>query len=375
MNNYKNKTAKTIYLFLAICLYTNSVAQEKVYYVGHSLVNLNMPYMTRQIATIAGVSNTYRHHINIGTALKRNWEDTGFNMNDIWDPSIGANVEYGSNHLQELQNPYQHIVLTEAVNLLENNRDTTVKYATNFYNYAQINNPTIKQYLFATWEHSNNNWTNWRSDLANLQTQWEDIANQTAITTGKTTYIVPGNLALMALYDTLQQHPIADKITISQFFTDDIHLTSEGNYFIACLMSAVVYHIDPRDQESIKAGPYTNDTVVISPVLRLKLQTIAWQTACAYNRTGYNCATAAIQENKPSIQPLILQGAQVYTDSNVPNNTILNVYTIDGKCWDSQKINNNNCEIKKLPSGIYLYTLLHPTTHTILKTGKWIVTE
>jgi hypothetical protein len=177
-------------LMLIIAL--NSQAQ-KVYYVGHSLLNLDMPFMTNQMALDKNITAaTYRHHINIGTALKENWIDTAFNSNLIWTPSIGNDIEYGTNHLRELNNTYQSIVITEAVPLLDNTRDTTIKYADTFFNFARIANPSIKKFMYATWEHPDNDWVGWRNKLNTLKPVWEDIADQTAarLGVGQQVYIV-----------------------------------------------------------------------------------------------------------------------------------------------------------------------------------------
>ena len=53
-------------------IHSTALCQIKNYYVGHSLVNLNIPYQVKDISLQEGVSNMYRHHINIGTPLQQN---------------------------------------------------------------------------------------------------------------------------------------------------------------------------------------------------------------------------------------------------------------------------------------------------------------
>lgn len=290
--------------FLALLLCFATWAQDQVYYVGHSLVGLDMPFQSRFLAKQKGINNNYRNHINIGTALKENWQDTLFNLNDVWDFDLLINFEHGSNHLNDLPTiAFKQIVITESVPLMGNNRDTSVKYASKFFDLAHSGNPTIKSYLYATWEHADAGWVAWRSSLATLQKEWEDIADKSAASIGDTVFIVPGNLAMMALYDSLQKGPIGDKTNISQFFNDDIHLTFEGNYYMACLVNACVFHIDPRGTGLIGAGPYSSDTVVRNNALRATLQELAWATACSYARSSLKCSSpTSIKESKADIK-------------------------------------------------------------------------
>ena len=234
----------TLYALLLISSYT--FAQEKVYYVGHSLVNLDIPYMVQQIVNNAGNSNDYRHHINIGTGLKANWMDTAYNGNEIWNPELMINIEYGSNHLTELLNPNDHIVITEAVPMVVSNRDTSIKYGANFYNLVRTNSPVCKKYLYATWEGDAHHLTTWKPLVQSLIAEWEVIADGLAAAFGgDSVYIVPGNIALLSLADSIAGGGFGSISSLSGFFNPDgIHLNDDGNYFIACVMAAVVYHVN-----------------------------------------------------------------------------------------------------------------------------------
>ncbi|MFA6150637.1 MAG: T9SS type A sorting domain-containing protein [Chitinophagaceae bacterium] len=316
---------KLSFSLLALLLCFSAWAQDQVYYVGHSLVGLDMPFQVRFLAKQKGINNNYRNHINIGTALKENWQDTLFNLNDVWDYDLLINFEHGSNHLADLPTiSFKQIIITESVPLMGHHRDTSVKYASKFFELAHTGNPAIQSYLYATWEHADAGWATWRSSLTTLQKEWEDIADKSATRIGDTVFVVPGNLAMMALYDSLQKGPIGDKTAISQFFNDDIHLTFEGNYYMACLVNACVFHIDPRGTGLIGAGPYSSDTVVRNSALRAALQVLAWQTACKYPRSSLKCSTAAsIKESKAELNfvyPNPAAGGRftILSDENVP---------------------------------------------------------
>jgi hypothetical protein len=337
-------------LLLMLCAISLNNQAQKTYYVGHSLVNLNMPFMTNLMALDKNLTTaTYRHHINIGTSLKGNWIDTGFNSNLIWTPAIGNDIEYGTNHLSELTNSYQNIVVTEAVPLIENVLDTSIKYAFNFFSLAQNNNPNIKKFIYATWEHPDASWASWRDTLDRLIPRWEVIADgvENRLGAGERVFIVPANIAMARLYDTLQVHSIGTLSNFDDLFvgSNNIHLNYKGNYFIACVMLATVYLQNPLGLGELQAGPYTSTIEVSDPILRLKMQQIAWETVCSYTRSGASCSpTSVLPESvmeKPSViyrdgklkiggvnkfeqvSVFDLMGKLVYQSNNVENQVTL----------------------------------------------------
>lgn len=387
-NNPQNKTEFKIFLlfsfyklvkhlimkffYLSICLIYVGVAPvfaQKTYYVGHSLINLNVPYMTNLFAKSKGINNAnYKHHINIGTALRENWLDTNFNGNLIWDSDLGMDVEHGSNHFVELQNPYQHIVITEAVPLLEQNRDTTVKYATNFFNYARNYKPTIKKYLYTSWEPVvNNDWNSWRQSLTNLQSHWENIATETQnnLGTGNQVFIIPANIALRMLYDTLQLHNIGTLSNISQLFSDNIHFNAIGNYFISCVMLSAVYQQNPLGLGIVQAGPYTSEEQITDAVLRQKLQQIAWSAVCNYPRAGLNCALSGTTNISENTKPIVYYANNILTIQNINDFKQFEIFDINGK---SLYIGNANVTNISLPKHQILNVRLTRQNNTFTNT-------
>lgn len=357
---------KRIALFLfAGIIHSIALSQIKNYYVGHSLVNLNMPYQVKDISLQEGVANMYRHHINIGTALQQNWTDTTFNINAIWDPDLGYDVEHGTNHLVELLNPYDNILLTEAVPLLNYDRDTTVKYASNFVELALGANPNIQPYIYATWEGDAANGASWRNNLEMLVPEWESIADEVAFETGvEDVFIIPGNLAMIALYDSLENGPIGSFTSITDFFeSDGIHLTFNGNFFIACLTSAILNEINPIGNDAVEAGPYTDDFVVLDDVARMKLQEIAIAVACEYAaRTGYTSACNSplnIEKKTTELSITIFPnpGFDLFTISTDTTIKSVEVYDNTGKKINAIVHNHLIIDLSDCASGSYLVSI------------------
>lgn len=266
-----------------------SFSINKVYYVGHSLINFNIPYQVNSIANTASVTNDYRHHINNGASLQQNWTDTGFISTPIWNASLGRNVQFGTNHLTELTNSYDALVLTEAIPLENYSVATTVEYAKNFIDKAKEGNPNIQPFIYATWEHGAGT-ASWRTSLNTLESKWQEIADNLTTQTGTQVYLIPGNLAMKKLYDELASSSIGGYNSINDFFQpDNVHLKPEGNYYIACVMSAILYGVDVEGQGTIKGGPFGDHVDVITDATaRLRIQQLAKEVACEYLQSiGY----------------------------------------------------------------------------------------
>lgn len=286
----------TINLIIFILASISMKAQYGVYYVGHSLINLNTPFMVKELRLAAGQTSVYRNHINIGASLKLQWADpTYFNSNPIWDPILGMDVEHGTDFTLSYapgSTPTLHRnIITESVPILDNPIDTTVKYGKLFHNLAKGHNSTIKNYMMSTWEHvgtGSGAWATWRASITSLQSNWEQrVDGINTPSSSNNMLIVPAGLALGALYDTLQLHAIGPLTHISQLFNDDIHMNNDGNYFIACVMYATIYLQSPQGLPAVQAGPYTSDYAITNATVRAKLQEIAWKVVQSYPRTGY----------------------------------------------------------------------------------------
>lgn len=355
------KTKKLFLLYFAI-LFLNLNAQDKAYYVGHSLVNEHLPHMAKQIAQQKSVNAYYRHHINTGACLKLNWEDTLYAVGSLWNPDLGADEIHGTNHLRELTNSYNSIAVTECIDqdFAVNNLDSSAKYAANFINLAKSANPNIRKYVYATWGYANSGWPAWRTQVENNKDEWETLADKVnTLTGGGNTYIVPGNYAILALYDSVQAGVVPGITNINQLFSDLIHLNNNGNYYMACVMAATVYRVNPQGTGKILANIYSGDSGVTDVGLRAKLQQIAFNTVCGYARSGIgNCATVGIEDdiNMENVtiypNPVTGNGIQVITEYSSP----LQIFDLQGKSiYKTQlALGENTIDLSMLSNGIYI---------------------
>lgn len=355
------KKFKSLFTIALIVTSIALTAQDKVYYVGHSLVNEHLPHMVMQIASQKGVNAFYRHHINIGACLQLNWTDTLYAEGTLWNPTLMANEVHGTNHLTELTNSYNSIVVTECIDedFAVNNLDSSAKYAANFINLAKTANPNIRKYVYATWTYANSGWSAWRTQVENNKDEWETLADKVnALTGGGNTYIVPGNYAILALYDSVQAGVVPGITQIDQLFGDLIHLNNNGNYFMACVMAATVHRMDPRGASKILAQIYLGDSAIADPSLRAKLQEIAYNTVCSYARSGVNCSGNVgvekdIYHDTYTLFPNPTSSNSIFIKAN--SNEAFEIYNVSGGTLISGVIQQDKQEvdISNWSAGVY----------------------
>jgi hypothetical protein len=262
----------------------------KLFWVGHSLMNTDVPWIVKGIAHSAGLDSMYRQQLNIGAALRANWEQpTKFNNVPVWNDQLGRDEDWGANPQIELPSgKYDALLLTEAIPV--DKQIDSALYAGNYVDLALRGKKDTALYLYETWDFVvSNNWTAWRARIDQWRPVWEKIADDVmAKRPGTTMHIVPGGQAMAALYDTIKSKGSVGSLTdIKQVFEDDIHLNPTGNYFIALVSYATVFRRDPSGTGAVSAGPFKKDTVVVSDqATRSALQALAWQVARGYARSG-----------------------------------------------------------------------------------------
>ena len=290
-------TALKFSLILFFVCHYHFSQNHSTYFVGHSLIGNTMPDMLDHLATTNQINYTSKRQIINGAPLKYNWEN----------PSSG---EMGNYTTDLPTGNYNTLILTEAIPL--DNHITwsnTYVMANNFYTYfnTYVNNGT--SYIYETW-HCINSGTDidcaydegdavsWRDRLDADLSKWEAIAaainnqNPEANTT-----LIPAGQAMALLYDEIALNNVSGISSISDFFTDDIHLNDMGNYYIACVMYTVLFNENPvgltRDISNIYGVPYQTPNAVLAN----QLQLLALKSVCNYqNNTTGICQSLSIAE-------------------------------------------------------------------------------
>lgn len=347
-------------MLLLLISFEKSFAQEaeKTFYIGHSLINLNVPAMTHSLSLDEGITNDdYKYQIGNGANL---WYQ--------WDTTLGN--EQGTPYQDALPTgTYDNLIITEAVPLKGHIEwSYTYIYANNFFEFAYDYNADTKMYIYETWHCINSGkpegcafdpdeHLDWRQRLDDDLDLWEGIAdNVLAENPGFDVNLIPGGQGMAKLYDAIQAGSIPGKTEISQFYSDDIHLTNEGNYYISCIMFACIYETTPVGLTNQLKDEWGSLYPAIEPVLALRLQELAWETVCGYERSGVECSSSNYNRNVYHSDYWFDYPNQQLIFNNKYSNP-LKLMNISGQIvqviYPSKA---NNYPVNKLPDGLYFLT-------------------
>jgi hypothetical protein len=246
---------------------------ENVFWIGHSLINHNMPRMVAELAAAhPDIEHTYQVQIINGAPLKYQWEN-----------SEKAEGEDARKVLPE--GKVDVLVLTEAVPL-QNHLDWSGShdFAARFAGLAREANPDTRIYLFETW-HCVNSGTDkgcaydknddipWRDRLDQDREKWAGIAQAA----GDDVNVIPGGPALARLHDEIESGNVPGLESIRDVFADDIHMNDIGTYFMACVNFGVIYGKSPEglphELKNQWGKAYQAPTLELAQVL----QKLAWE--------------------------------------------------------------------------------------------------
>lgn len=241
------KTYLTV-LLLFVVFFLN--AQERPFYIGHSLVNANMPKMVNDLAIDANLITNYGYQVINGSPLTYNFDNASSAQ------GIPYSTAFPSGN-------FNNLIITEAVPLQNHLTwsDTHGK-ANDFYNYAQNNNNNIpvKFFIYETWHCTNSGLTGGcdYDNSANSNTLWHprllaDLPLWTGIVdyvrnqnpTDTDIWMVPAGQALYNLTTQINNGNLTGITSFTDLFVDNIHLNNKGNYFIACVMYATIFKQSP----------------------------------------------------------------------------------------------------------------------------------
>lgn len=310
----------------------------QTYFLGHSLVNLNMPAMFHSLALDAGYSgNDYDYQIGIGANL---WAQ--------WAPPYG---EQGILYYTALPGgTYDNFVFTEAVPLKPHlTYSYTHAYADSLFDMAYAGNNAIRTYFYETWHCIASGDTgcgpwdpedhiDWRLRLSQDLDDWESVVDSLeAWNPSGSFYIVPGGQGMARLYDAIGAGNVPGVSNISHFYSDEIHLTNEGNYYIACIMFATLYGQSPVGLTNATYDEWGGAFTVIPTALATRLQELAWETVCNYPRSGVQC-NVGITHAGEKLELRYLPGQGIVLPESMSGHYRL--YDISGRMIAQQEFTN-----------------------------------
>ncbi|MBZ4395863.1 MULTISPECIES: hypothetical protein [unclassified Myxococcus] len=282
------------------------ITSARVFFSGHSLLDNPMPDHFADIAASKGKDSKWNQQNVIGSPIRvRTWG------NGSWEGyRSGKNREgSGMDVVQELLSPrtlgtgekYDTLLITERHDLLGTIEwENTIGYLRHFHDRLIAGNPRAVTYFYHTWlDIDKANPSRWIAYEKNAQVAWECVSSKVNLTLqaeGRADRVraLPGGAALVDLVERV----IAGEVpgitgTTSQrlnvLFSDNVHLTNLGAYFMAAVHHASVFRSSPEGA----AGPAGANAATVQA-----LQRIAWNFVSAYyaqpsagERTMADCRT------------------------------------------------------------------------------------
>lgn len=264
----------------------------RVFHLGHSLVNRDMPVMLEQLA-IAG--HDHRSQLGWGATLQSHWEP------DI--PVNGFEQENAHPRYQDARDAvksgsFDALVVTEMVEI----RDAikyfdSAEYVRRWAREARAARPDARVYLYETW-HKLDDPEGWLERLdRDLARYWEGELLSKALAhgdTGGAVHVIPAGQVMAQLVRRIEQDGGAPGLASREDLfarnpngsLDTIHVNDLGNYLVALTHYAVLYHRSPEGLPyRLKRADGSAAVSLSEPAARL-MQAVVWEVVTRYPKTG-----------------------------------------------------------------------------------------
>lgn len=314
-----------------------------VFYTGHSLLNNPVADNVELLASSTGRRSNWNQQIVLGSPIRfrtRGWwnEDPAFNGYNL---GTNRNGRESMDVIQELRSGatiggerYQALVITERHDLVPTLIwEDTVRNTRHFHERLIEGNPQASSYLYHSWlgvRDMGNPWPWIEYERAAART-WQCVASRinTSLARegrGDRVHYLPAGLALA----DLAQQALSGWVdgistgnaysTMRQLFTDDVHLTPLGSYYMSLVTYAMLHRNSP-------VGAWAPAEVTAAQAR--SLQSHAWNAMNAY----------AVQA--PSESPASC-AAYMRDDFCVRNSNYLGIPQATSTCLSTFASNGNN---------------------------------
>lgn len=256
----------------------------RVFHIGHSLVNRDMPAM---LAQLAGDGHSYESQLGWGATLQSHWGDAPVNGFD----TENAHPRYRDAREAVASGDYDVLILTEMVEIRDALRHfDSAAYLARFAAEGWSSNPAKRVYLYETW-HPLNDPEGWLDRLdADLARYWEAGLLRPALRdlpADRRIHLIPAGQAIAALVREVEaQGGVGNLRDRRDLFADDIHLNDLGNYFVALVHYATLYGSSPEglpfDLERANGTP----ALAPAPETARLMQEVAWRVVRNTPLTG-----------------------------------------------------------------------------------------
>ena len=284
------------------------VTHARVFFSGHSLLDNPIPDFVETIATSLGQELGWNQQIMIGSPIRaRSWGEGDWSGYRQGRNRNGDNLDV----VQELKSPripgagapYDALIITERHDILNTILwEDSVGFLRQFHDEFIEGNPQGRTYFTQTWleidktaprawiEYERTALVAWECVTSKVNLRLEADGRADRVTTS------PGGAALAALIERILAGEVAGisgtpEEKLDRVFTDNVHLTPLGAYFLAAFHHGVIF----RQPSSGAAGPPG-----ANPETVRDLQRIAWEVVSNYYSQP-NPGTRTMEECRATI--------------------------------------------------------------------------
>lgn len=321
---------------------------KKIGYVGHSLINNDMPRMVTQIALSLGDHIENAVQVNNGASLTWNYNYSCY-LDDFtyeWPPSNFICDELEN---VNIATKFDSLVVTDANNSIHSNYiyGQTDVYVELLMEKLKNQNSSAEMYLFTSWESLtfHGELDDWYSAIDEELTLYEEIAEE-AVALGKqkgydaNVTIIPVNLALKRLLKEIDNNNITGVNDFNDIFVDDVHLNALGNYYVASVVYSVLFDRSPVGASGLTENQWGEKLTDLDGNLLNELQVLAWKTVSEY-------AAINTSPELPDVNvSLVYQGDK--KAFQIGDSILLNIDTDDADLNSLQlSLEASNAQVKK----------------------------
>lgn len=264
----------------------------RVFHLGHSLVNRDMPFMLEQMA---GAGHQHRSQLGWGASLKSHWEP-GETINGFKEENDHPRFQDAKEAVRSGE--FDAVVVTEMVEIRSAiEHFDAPKYLRLWAREARSPKPDARVYLYETW-HRLDDEEGWLNRLdKDLSRYWEGELLSKALAeedTGGPIHVIPAGQVLAEFVRRIEREGAPGPLkSRNELFArnpdgslDQIHLNDLGNYLVALTHYAVLYHRSPMNLPArLKRANGTDAEAPDAATARL-MQQVVWDVVTRYPKTG-----------------------------------------------------------------------------------------
>lgn len=232
-----------------------------------------MPTLVQQFAAASGVTLSFDIAVGVGANLSWQWRHPERAEGDNPRTTLAAQS-------------YDVLVLTEAIPIVNHVRHSnSAQNALNFAELARGQNPDVQVYLYETWEHREN--SRWRAEIPAMRVHYERIVDDfNARFEGRDMLIIPGGSAMGALVDRIRAGDVPGVQNESELFSDNVHPSPLGWYFISCVHYATIYGRSPVGAPVGNRNRFGGGYEAPPAGAAAVMQQVAWEVVSSDPRSG-----------------------------------------------------------------------------------------